>query len=207
MLKKLLVLLTLHSAQAVPLVNGISGSVSVAGNDQTTGWAFSTSNTLTIDSIGFYDYQADGLNVAHQVGIWNASGVLLASALVDNASILSDGFRYTTLPSLLTLLPGTYVLGAFLPTNVLDGVLRQATYTTIPGVTFLEARIIGGPSLDYPSAPFISVNPGFFSVNLNVVSVSYVPELDPTRGAAPLLLAGTLFALLAGRRSGRLAPK
>ena len=200
MLKKLLVLVTLHSAQAVPLVSAISGSTTTAGNDQTTGWAFSTTNILTIDSIGFYDSQSDGLNVAHQVGIWNSSGVLLASALVDNASVLSDGFRYTTLPSLLVLLPGTYVLGGFLPKGVLDAVPYRATYTTIPVVTFVESRTAGGSSFQFPSGTFTAINPGFFSVNLNVINVGGVPELDPIRGAAPLLLAGTLFALLTSRR-------
>lgn len=193
MVKKLLFLLACsQAAAAVPLVSISSNNTALSGSDATVGWTFSISRTLWVDSIGFFDQGQDGLNESHQVGLWNSSGTLLASAVINNSNVLVDGFRYSALGSLLTLGPGTYTLAAFVRANSPDRVAVSAVYTALPGVTYLDDRIIFSPTFQQPTGPNSFAHPSYFSANLNVV-----PELDALSSTAPLAFAGLL--LLIGR--------
>src|SRR5215213_6120801 len=48
----------------------------------------------TISSLGFYDHLGDGLATSYQVGLWDSSQVLLATATVTPTSPLVGDFRY-----------------------------------------------------------------------------------------------------------------
>jgi hypothetical protein len=76
---------------------------------------------LTVTALGYYDgpnsaaanitgYTADGLNHAHQVGIWDATGALIASVTVPagTAGTAIADFRYANLGSPIILAANTY---------------------------------------------------------------------------------------------------
>ena len=79
-------------AQTAALTSPGSGSASSAS--QAIGYTFTLSSPQSLDSLGLYD---TGLSVTTQeVGIWNASGTLLASADVDVTAAGTGSFVYST---------------------------------------------------------------------------------------------------------------
>jgi hypothetical protein len=91
----------------------LSGSPSVDTNGPwTLGFEFKANAATSVEKLGFYDDNGDGLTESHFVGIWDLSGNLLTSATVSPTDPLVDSFRYTSI-SPLKLTAGTnYVIGA-----------------------------------------------------------------------------------------------
>lgn len=93
-------------------------------NGDTFGWGFRVINPVTIDGLGVWDAGADGLGVqGAPTGLWTAAGGLLASATVTDgstqvASASADGEWLFEDIALLTLQPGSYVIGTAFLTSV-----------------------------------------------------------------------------------------
>ena len=71
--------------------------------------------SVTIDALGFEDADSDGLQSAHQVGIWNNAGELLASVSVPEGrqARFIAGWRYVALECEVQLAAGEmYTIGA-----------------------------------------------------------------------------------------------
>ena len=79
--------------------------------------------------LGVWDQSGDGLAEAHQVGLWDLVGNLLASANVASgtAAPLTGGFRYTALGSSVTETSGADVRRV----NTLDADRRRPRKTVI----------------------------------------------------------------------------
>jgi hypothetical protein len=145
------------------------------------GYQFTTGNApLTVTALGWYDgpnsaaantagYTADGLNNAHVVGIWNASGGLVTSVTVGTSSTTAvNDYQYESLGAPLMLGAGTtYTVGdAFytVDANTLFG----------PGVTAPTGVYTysgGGNTLAEPTQPSSNgfLGPGFlYSVPVSV---------------------------------------
>jgi hypothetical protein len=58
------------------------------------GFQFTTNDALTVKSLGFYDYNQDGLTQDHDVGIYDASANLLFSTTVLTTDPLVGFFRF-----------------------------------------------------------------------------------------------------------------
>jgi hypothetical protein len=73
-------------------------------------------SAVYVNQLGYVDRDRDGLNVSHQVGIWDQSGTLLGSVTVPagtNGALIGD-FRYGSLDAIITLQPNsTYALGGY----------------------------------------------------------------------------------------------
>jgi hypothetical protein len=86
-------------------------------NGRTFGWAFRVINPITISGLGVWDAGANGLGVAGApTGLWTATGTLLASATITDASAQvasasADGEWLFEAIASLTLDPGSYVIG------------------------------------------------------------------------------------------------
>ena len=134
-----------------PVLLGFSGGVSSTAvaryggaADLTIGWTFTVgAQGITVSDLGFFDQGGDGLNTAHNVGIWNSGGSLLASITVPSgtAGSLVSGFRYAALSSGLSLAANqTYTIGAEITVNSSDLFWNQTAATIDPKITYGEAR-------------------------------------------------------------------
>jgi hypothetical protein len=142
----------------------------------TLGYSFSLSGPVTVNALGVWD---DGFGNSHQVGIWNSSGVLLASTTVLGTDTLLGGFRWDTIAD-LALGAGQYTIGA----QVDEG---GASYnfpagatglTSIPEFTWITDEQLLASGLNLPTA---STNGGYgtdgiLAANFSVTSSVAVPE-------------------------------
>ena len=113
-----------------------------SGSPYTIGWSLTTSQSFTASALGFWDEADHTLGFTHEVGLWDASGNLLASTTINSASapVASTGsgqWLFNAIGS-VTLTPGTYVLGAtYVKADDLDAYRYYVSSdTTIPGVTY-----------------------------------------------------------------------
>ncbi len=81
--------------------------------DISLGWQFNVLQSVTLEGLGWFDEQADGLQNAHTVGIWSPTGTLLASAIIPAGTLASlDGQFRTAAVSPFVLPPGNgYIVG------------------------------------------------------------------------------------------------
>jgi hypothetical protein len=164
-----------ESTAAISSITG--GHISNFIDHRTAGWAFSIAQAIQVDALGWYDYQGNGLNVSHEVGLWDdTSQMLLASTSVPSGSTatLIDSFRYVGLATPLTLLPGAYVVGGIAVAPP-DAVRDVATVMTAPGVTYLQNRgaMPFSLTLVFPELTAPSQESGFFGANF---TFTVVPE-------------------------------
>jgi len=131
------------SAQADDLaLDHSGGGLYVRGSFTNFGWTFTTSEDRAVTALGLFDVGANGLVDAHEVGIWDSTGTLLVSAIVQSqaltpsVSALGD-WRFASVASTY-LAAGSYTIGAFFPShpNQLDGdAFVAANGPNIPVVT------------------------------------------------------------------------
>jgi hypothetical protein len=182
-----------------------SGSGSVGGSEQTRGWAFTSDKAINIASLGWFDYEGDGLVDSHQVGIWDASGNLQLSGIVDAGSTdpLQAGFRYTTTLSGTTLLAaGTYVVAGLSTYN--DDAWRgvdPARVTLGSAITYLEDRTSETSEFEF-AGQTQGLDVGYFGANFQYDAVD-VPE--PSVVSLSLLGLGMMGVAARKRRSARAA--
>jgi len=154
----------------------------------TVGWDFQVNVAHTIDYLGVYDADADGLAVATDVGIWDrGSGSLLASATVPAGTLghLLNQFRYTPIGA-LTLQPGvTYALGAQYnqPSNSDWYQLLTKNNSFAPWITYLNPTEtpFGNSTLTLPN----NVGQSPFGI--------YGPNIASVPGPLPILGAAAAF--------------
>lgn len=90
-------------------------SFSEGGLDGVWGWQFTSSQDITVTSLGAFDKNGDGLFADIQMGLWNESGVLLGSSVANagTSNLLEAGYRWAPLSSSVNLLANTsYRIGA-----------------------------------------------------------------------------------------------
>ena len=81
---------------------------------QNVGWRFDVLTNLTATGLGWFDDNHDRLGAAHQVGIWDSAGSLLASTLVPDgtAAALEVQYRMVSIAALVLPAAAGYVVGA-----------------------------------------------------------------------------------------------
>jgi hypothetical protein len=174
--------LTISAAPAlaapIPGVSLTGFQNTLAQNDFTDGWRFSTSVPLNVISLGFQDIGGNGLNTSHPVGIWTDSGTLLGSVVVTPAATLGDAnFRYVTIPDLL-LPPGTYRIGAEMVNQSDPMGYNPTAFATAPGITFLGSVEKTGSGFGFPNNANLpsQFNQGLFGPNFQFSSAMEAPE-------------------------------
>jgi len=159
----------------------------------TVGYSFTTSKTIDVTGLGIWDQNGTGLHASHTVGLWNSSGSLLTSALVDagtfDTAIASDAggdFRVKNVTPLL-LTPGTYEIAAWYP-GFDDFWALQATPQPLAGVTFGSPLSGLSGSLFRPTGNSLVQPNAYFGPTFVVASVGGTPE----PGSLALIVAMSL---------------
>jgi len=85
----------------------------------TLGFEFSVNSSTTITALGVYDSGGTALGAPAEVGIWDTSGDLLASATVPSGTggTLDGLFRYTSISGFNAVAGTDYIIGAYLSTG------------------------------------------------------------------------------------------
>ena len=148
------------SSGTSPYRDGYTGANKYAG---TVGLEFAVrGQAIEVTSLGYFDGPnsiggaiGDGLQNAHQIGIWDTSAHLVASVSVDAGSTLVGSFRYVTLTTPLILPAGaTYALGGQITTLDLgasgDVFRNDADATTISAAATSAIFYYGGLYTDAP---------------------------------------------------------
>ncbi len=185
------VLLSPMAANAGPIALDIEfdGTASIpVGDDFTLGWSFSVTEAFTLDALGTWDQDADGLNEAQTVSIWTSAGAFLTSVSVDNtATAVAPGFATNTSGQWLMadvadmfLSIGDYVIGA----NRIGGSgdvfqIEDTEIVTDPRVTYTGDRFSNALVFGFPMNTTIgTVFEGnhFFGPTFWIADAAPVPE-------------------------------
>lgn len=179
-----------------------NAGISVVCGSCTFGYDFTLNSATTIRAMGIYDHQANGLNGAHQVGLWDASQTLLRSTTIDNASVAIAGgpgsisnhqWLFENIPE-ITLGAGTYFVGMTQPTTGQDLEVQGNVNFNLDGtkgVGRFGGFNGGGLTLAFPGNS--SNSNGFFGPNLSTAAV-------PLPGALGMFLLGMIGLGFVGRR-------
>jgi len=155
------------SAKAGPIAFDIEfeGAPLVVNQSYTLGWQFRVSEAFTIDALGTWDQDANGLNVAQTVSLWTITGVLITSVVVDNsATAVAPGFATNTSGQWLmqdvanfVLGVGNYVIGATRRADSGDAFQYMDTVgVTDPRLTFTGARYTRANTYGFPGNGFMT---------------------------------------------------
>jgi hypothetical protein len=176
-------------------------NVAVDTGTWTLGWSFSVNSSVSVTSLGAFDAGGDGLNVAHDVGIWDSTGNLLASATVPSggAGFFDSGYRFVSISPLALNAGSTYYVGAVYFSDDNDAWLYDpVTLVAAPQITYLSRRYESSSgSLVFPDLAG-SGTTGYFGANFEFGGSSAVPE-PSTIG---LLAVGLGIIFAARKRAG-----
>jgi hypothetical protein len=187
-----------QAAVITPAYEYTDAALLTEGSAYTLGFAFSLGSAVTLDALGVWE---DDLGHSHQVGIWDASNTLVASATVLSTDVVSGHFRWASV-SPIVLAAGTYVIGAQYVGGS-GGVFASDAQgvTTAPGFTWLGDRQTGGAGLNQPTYQ----NNNYGTNGIPYANLSFtgggggVPE--PATWAMMIVGFGLAGAALRGRRT------
>jgi hypothetical protein len=117
------------------------GSFNSVTYPATVAFKFLANEAIDVTALGIVDSGPPGLLGAHDVGLWNQSGVLLASTKVPGgeSSVLSNGFRFAPIDPVQLTIGHVYFVGAvFDLTNNFDAFVEAPLFTTPQQVTLLD---------------------------------------------------------------------
>ncbi len=170
----------------------------------TVGFEFLADQNITVTALGLYNpssytlqnsTSSAALTVNHAVGLWNASGTLLATATVGPSNTLINSFYYAGVSSVALMAGQDYFLGAYF-TGADDQYISSTTgITTAPAITYIGGTYVQGDSLADPTIVGYTNN-GRFGPNIefNVTPAAVTPE------PGTLWLLGTGVAGILGVR-------
>ncbi|MEX0676189.1 MAG: PEP-CTERM sorting domain-containing protein, partial [Pirellulales bacterium] len=129
----------------------------------TLGWEFQTNAALSITSLGFFDRDDDGLNVAHQVGIWDSDQNLIGSTVIPSGTSASlvNGFRYVSVAPINLASGQNYIIAATQPSPSDNEIWITVAhdFSVDPNLSYEAQRFIQGiglgASLTFPTNQFV----------------------------------------------------
>jgi Domain of unknown function (DUF4082)/PEP-CTERM motif len=135
------------------------------------GFVFTATSAFAVDALGYYDN--GGLTDVHQVGLYNSSGTLLASATVDGSGAQMGFFNYTLISDVDLVAGQTYqVVGT--SGNVDPYAYDTVGFSTASNITFGENIYTVSNTLAFGTISVSGVSNGWFGPNFEEAST--VPE-------------------------------
>ncbi len=178
------------------------------------GWRFMVSETVTVDSLGFWDERTADFDGSVHVSLWrltDTSGVLLADAQVTSGSTRVDStcdggaWLFESIAG-VDLSPGLlYAVTAYYPETSTAGVRNEAIATYAPYIAVDHDSgepLASGIGSMYDSIEGWIATGGsgsYFGANIHVAETADVPE----PGSLALLGGLCVSTLLCGRRLKR----
>ncbi|HUT35727.1 MAG TPA: DUF4082 domain-containing protein [Planctomycetota bacterium] len=138
---------------AVPAFEAVPDPDYDSTNDNwSLGFQFTTNQPIVVSALGFYDNGQDGLVESHSVGIFDTSGSLLASAIVEPSDPLDGLFRYHLIDA-LTLPAGQDFIAAAV-TGTEEYFWGPLSIAWDPSITFVMDRydLTTGDNLIFPTS-------------------------------------------------------
>ena len=161
-----------------------------AAQNFTFGWDFTLSSPVLVTDLGVFG--AGELTDSHPITIWTSTGTVVTTGIVPagTAGILVNQFRYVSIaPTLLAA--GSYVIGAYYPTESEAIAFNAIGLTTAPEVSYGQGRVGAGTALPGNTVS----NNGYFGPNFQFIAPAAVPE----GGSSWILLALSLGGILGFR--------
>lgn len=108
------------AANAVTAVDLDTPGTAYTSAPYTLGFEFTLLSAASVDKLGVYDWNSDGLESSAQVGLWAADGTLLALAAIGagTSGELIDQFRYANVAPVALSAGTLYVVGAYMVSDV-----------------------------------------------------------------------------------------
>jgi hypothetical protein len=196
------VLLSSNSARALPLIDFASpdSGMTLAFSDLVLGYEFTVSDSITVDGIGLFDNNADGLQSVHHLVLWNntdpsnrfeaVTGMVNPDSSTANSDLSESGLGTYVYESVspVVLDPGDYVLAATYQQNSKDMIVN------LPDGIF--ANPVGSPDAVYKGGVFAIWTQGPENIDFPAMGGDWFgPALRIAENvpiAAPLTLAVTV---------------
>jgi hypothetical protein len=163
----------------------------------TVGWTFQPTAGISVTSLGALTYALPSGST--DVGLWDASGTLLASVVVNSSSTLVDQSRYVAITPLLLTAGQTYYLGEYSAAGAIQSIAINPNepsgpdgYATMGPYIQLEAAAYGNPAFGFPTITEGAPGSAIVAPNFQFQPVPEPSELG--------LLGAGLIAVLAKRR-------
>ncbi len=188
------------AAADTPALNFSNFSTVQQGNF-VVGWEFDVLSPVTVTGLGMFEYSGLSLN-GHAVGIYDPSQALVATATVGPSDPLSGYFRFRSLVTPVTLMPGTgyRIAGVALSEYYAYGISTPPTGWTVDSrISYIGDRYEPGSTLTYPMLEYPSVAYGLFGPNMMLRDPDVVPE--PALLQLPALLGLSGIAWWRRRRA------
>ncbi len=100
---------------------GLISSLSADTVGRTVGWEFTPTCDILITQLGYFDSGPAGLNIHHEIGIWNESEQLVVSATVPSGLTGSwddEYYRYVSVSSTPLAADQRFIIGATVPSPI-----------------------------------------------------------------------------------------
>jgi hypothetical protein len=141
--------------------------------NQNVGWRFDVLSPTYVTGLGWFDQNHDGLGTSHEVGIWDANGTLLTSAIVPSgtAARLDIQYRVSDINPLLLSVGTGYVVGGLNTEQSGDRLAANVSFTIDSRLAFSHATFSTFTStLLEPTNNSVAVS-GFFGPMFEIDSV------------------------------------
>jgi len=168
------------------------------------GWEFSTNTAINVSALGFYDATLSGGSVGlgncsgcGEVGIYDSTGTLLVSGLVNTSGTQVGDFFYVSVPTTLLGAGQNYYVAA--ETGNADYTWNPTGFGVDSNINYINSAFTLSSTLVFPSA--IDSTTGYFGANFQETAAVVA---TPEPSSLLLLAAGWLAAgvlMFFGRRS------